>query len=189
MITYDSILAIILGFELLVLFWEMLVWYLKIICKCIIIQKGEDKGWWKGLVPFYNRLAIYNLAFNPKSAVLIFILDLAAWTGVFITSLFLLGSDNAMTMFRESIGMSEEIKSASLASMGLFFYIMLLLRTLFRLFSTILHRFSTYALAQSFGRGKVFCVWAIFFPMVMSCIVAFGRYDYTENVVEVIREY
>ena len=48
---------------------------LQVAINCVVIHKGEG-NWWKGLIPFYSRYVKYHLAFNHKTAVLVFVVDM-----------------------------------------------------------------------------------------------------------------
>ena len=167
---------------------------LQIAINCVVIYKGEG-NWWKGLIPFYSRYVKYHLAFNHKTAVLVFIVDmvvLAILGGLITVSTVMSGVSDAVASnsgYYTTVASNPPTSFDSLVTLvGLTSMILSGIMFLVRIASSLIYRFATYALCKSFGRETGFCVCAFFFPVITSAIVAFGPDEYCEYLTEILHD-
>ena len=167
---------------------------LQVAINCVVIHKGEG-NWWKGLIPFYSRYVKYHLAFNHKTAVLVFVVDmvvLAILGGLVIAATIMSGVGNAIELnsgyyssatYNAPTSFDSWVTLFGLANMILSGIILIV-----RIAASLIYRFTTFALCKSFGRETGFCVCAFFFPVITSAIVAFGPDEYCEYLTEILHD-
>ena len=167
---------------------------LQVAINCVVIHKGEG-NWWKGLIPFYSRYVKYHLAFNHKTAVLVFVVDMvviAILSGLAIATTVMSGVSDAIASnsgYYTTVAYNAPTSFDSWVTLfGLANMIITGVMGLFRLVSSIIYRLTTVALCKSFGRETGFCVCAFFFPVITSAIVAFGPDEYCEYLTEILHD-
>ena len=83
--TVMGVLALYLGIVIIASIIGLLICVFKIVCNCLIINKAEG-NWWKGIIPFYNKYTLFTLAFNQKTATVMFILYVILMVITFIVN-------------------------------------------------------------------------------------------------------
>ncbi len=184
--SFEEVFFMILGLSVLFLVIWAAAWLVlclvkifRVICNCLIINKaGED--FWKGLIPFYNMYVLFDLAFNHKTAVVMFIIYVFSTVITFGLSV----TDRIIGLFAEQYSDIQTIYN----TLALITVAIGLLNLLIFLLVTAVKRFYSFAIARAFGHETGFCVAAIFFPTITSAILAFGSNEYVSDVTELIKE-
>lgn len=181
--TAMSFVGAFLFIYLILLLFVIIVSIFMIVVRCMLINKAEPGAWWKGIIPIYNRWAVYDISFNRKTTILVFILDLVftfGTTGINIVSRGVTNIANLSTNNNVSA-----VDGTLLAVTGLFSII----GCVIGLVALVLKGYAHYALAHAFGRETGFCVLAIFFPLIMMAIMAFNpNIEYTEDKLELLQD-
>ncbi len=172
--------AFLIIYVILLLF-VIIVSIFMIVVRCMLINKAEPGAWWKGIIPIYNRWAVYDISFNRKTTILIFILDLVFTFGATGINIVSKGVTNVANLSTNN----NVVDGTLLAVTGLFSII----GGVIGLVSLVLKGYANYALAHAFGRETGFCVLAIFFPLIMMAIMAFNpNIEYTEDKLELLQD-
>ena len=155
---------------------------MKLISNIIIIKKG-DGNWWKGIIPFYNRWVRYNLAFDKKRALIVFIADMiiSGILGVIYTLMFIA---TCAANIVESSKYSIQSYDTWSRAIGDVFIISLIAIMLVKMVYSLVYRYGTYGICRAFGRENGFCIAAFFIPVIASTLVAFSNDEYIEDVEE-----
>ena len=179
--TAMSFVGAFLFIYVILLLFIIIVSIFMIVVRCMLINKAEPGAWWKGIIPIYNRWAVYDISFNRKTTILVFILDLVFTFGTTGINLVSKGVTNIANLSTNS----NAVDGTLLAVTGLFSII----GGVIGLVALVLKGYAHYALAHAFGRETGFCVLAIFFPLIMMAIMAFNpNIEYTEDKLELLQD-
>ena len=172
--------AFLIIYVILLLFVIIVSIFMTVV-RCMLINKAEPGAWWKGIIPIYNRWAVYDISFNRKTTILIFILDLVFTFGATGINIVSKGVTNVANLSTNN----NVVDGTLLAVTGLFSII----GGVIGLVSLVLKGYANYALAHAFGRETGFCVLAIFFPLIMMAIMAFNpNIEYAEDKLELLQD-
>lgn len=160
----------------------ILISIFKIVLNCLIINKAEG-NWWKGLIPFYNRYTLYTLAFNQKTAVMMFIIYMITYVATFILNGF---SRTSQAVSNVAQGSSSSSTGAILGVMAGASLIIALISWLVAIVQLVIRSIYQFAIGKSFGRETWFNVVSIFFPTITAAILAFGSAEYEGDTVDII---
>lgn len=175
-------LAIYLGVVIVAGVIGLLIAIFKLVCNCLIINKAEG-NWWKGIIPFYNRYTLFTLAFNQKTAVMMFI----AFIILNVITFFLNGFSNVIEGFNNSYsGSSSSSSGAILGVLAGASLIMVLISGIVTLLQLAIRCFYHFGIGKSFGMPTWFNVLSIFFPTITSAVLAFGSAEYEGDTVDII---
>ncbi len=156
----------------------------KLVTGCVFLDKAGDQVW-KAFVPFYNNLALLNLGFEKKSALILFIADIASFVLMYLiyfatTLLSGIFSSMESVLYGSSYHGTPEMP----APMMIISIISMLIVYFFCFIRTVVFRMRTYALARTFNQEKWFCILCLFFPLILSIILCFKRERYTGDVIK-----
>lgn len=160
----------------------ILISIFKIVLNCLIINKAEG-NWWKGLIPFYNRYTLYTLAFNQKTAVMMFIIYMITYVATFILNGF---SRTSQAVSNVAQGSSSSSTGAILGVMAGASLIIALISWLVAIVQLVIRSIYQFAIGKSFGMETWFNVLSIFFPTITAAILAFGSAEYEGDTVDII---
>ena len=179
--TAMSFVGAFLFIYVILLLFIIIVSIFMIVVRCMLINKAEPGAWWKGIIPIYNRWAVYDISFNRKTTILVFILDLVFTFGTTGINLVSRGVTNIANLSTNN----HVVDGTLLAVTGLFSII----GGVIGLVAVVLKGYANYALAHAFGRETGFCVLAIFFPLIMMAIMAFNpNIEYAEDKLELLQD-
>lgn len=179
-----GVLAVYLGIVIIASIIGFLIWVFKIVCNCLIINKGEG-NWWKGIIPFYNKYTLFTLAFNQKTAKVMFILYVILMVITFIVN----GFSNVVQIISNkssnygNTSSSMTAIAAVVAGAGLIIWLISMIVTIGQLVIRSIYQF---AIGKSFGMETWFNVLSIFFPTITAGVLAFGRAEYEGDTVDII---
>lgn len=182
--TVMGVLALYFGIVIIACIIGLLISVFKVVCNCLIINKGEG-NWWKGLIPFYNKYTLFTLAFNQKTATVMFILYVILMVITFIVN----GFSNVVQVISNSSSnygnssSSMTAIAAVVAGAGLIIWLISMIVTIGQLVIRSIYQF---AIGKSFGMETWFNVLSIFFPTITAAVLAFGRAEYEGDTVDII---
>ena len=182
--TVMGVLALYLGIVIIASIIGLLICVFKIVCNCLIINKAEG-NWWKGIIPFYNKYTLFTLAFNQKTATVMFILYVILMVITFIVN----GFSNVVQIISDSssnygnTSSSMTAIAAVVAGAGLIIWLISMIVSIGQLVIRSIYQF---AIGKSFGMETWFNVLSIFFPTITAAVLAFGRAEYEGDTVDII---
>ena len=179
---FGAFIAAYLIIIVIVCIISILVLIFKTVLNCLIINKAEG-NWWKGLIPFYNRYTLYTLAFNQKTAVMMFIIYMITYVATFIINGF---SRASQAVSNVAQGSSSSSTGAILGVMAGASLIIALISWLVAIVQLVIRCIYQFAIGKSFGMETWFNVLSIFFPTITAAILAFGSAEYEGDTVDII---
>lgn len=184
--SFEDMLLMILGFSALLLLIGLIgsiisgiIKIMRIVINCLIINKAGD-DFWKGLIPFYCRYVLFDLAFNHKTAVVMFVIYIVSNIMMFGLGVIMKTMEYIAETYNDIQTITDTFMVVALVMGSVNLLIWLVVQAV--------NRFYSFAIARAFGHETGFCIAAIFFPLITSAILAFGSNEYVSDVTELFKE-